>query len=281
MKKTLVLICISLMLFGLWGCSAAPAEKDQTTDNEMTNTGNSSTGLQHGEKDEKGRVYVDTSIVDIDNTTDAIVFMHLFELYYGGFDWREEDYYFVTDENEYGLKDTSYGIYIRVRPSEYDSTYTEKVLEYDFQYNYIGHYVESYENGKTVYMFNEYDGNTTEHKWDDNGNHFYTETSNGVVTLMRNSHTAGDDSYYDYYKDGNKEITLTYDASGSGLVGYKYVDLRDGSVYDWVLDGNGREPENILSVTITENGWSNTYTGRNEIPWGAAIVYPPRTGSYE
>ena len=74
MKKTLVLICISLMLFGLWGCSAAPAEKDQTTDNEMTNTGNSSTGLQHGEKDEKGRVYVDTSIVDIDNTTDAIVY---------------------------------------------------------------------------------------------------------------------------------------------------------------------------------------------------------------
>jgi hypothetical protein len=66
------------------------------------------------------------------------------------------------------------------------------------------------------------------------------------------------------------------------LIGYKAISLKDGEVYDWVLDGNGLDSENFVSVTITKNGYSKTYVGKSEIPWGAAIFYPPKSiGSYE
>ncbi len=65
-----------------------------------------------------------------------------------------------------------------------------------------------------------------------------------------------------------------------------YNELREnvnGDTHEWVLDGNGYNPENFLSVTITQkDGSSQTYVGKDEIPWGAAIHYlPKRAGAYE
>ena len=277
MKKALVLICVSLMIFTLWGCSSAPAKKDDTADNEITNTDTPSTSLQHGEKDEKGRVYVDGSAINIENEEETgAVIWGWFEIYYGTLsNDYSKTYAFVTDENEYTLEQYSYGIDICIRPKDYDTTFSEKYLKYDHSGNYIGYDEQDWEDGRATRRFMKRENEIIEYKFPGDGVILYSETINGI-TVVKNTHKVDDKSYHDYYKNNNKEITLTYDASGTMLVKYKYVDFKNGGTYDWVLDGSGYGPEHCVSVTIG----SKTYTG-NEIPWGPIPCPPNRAGAYE
>ena len=108
-----------------------------------------------------------------------------------------------------------------------------------------------------------------------------TETKNGK-TVIKKYITIDDTTYVLYYKNDRKEHVFTYDESGTRLVGFKATDLKYNEVYDWVLDGNGLEPDNCVSVTVTKNGSSKTYVGKSQIPWGSPIYYPPKSiGSYE
>lgn len=213
-----------------------------------------STVLEHGEKDDEGHVYIDTDVVDITKMTDINEFFGLIELYYHQYT-PDEYYYFVTDEEEYTVSDDWQGFYVRIRPAEYDSTFTERFLSFDFDKNYIGHSVQSYENGQFTYIFREEENHTEEFRYPEDGVILHTETINGITTI-KNYHSVEGDirGYFDYYKDDEKEVTLTYDVSGTRLIRYTSVNYKDGCTYDWVLDGNGNEPDNFISVTITKNG---------------------------
>lgn len=256
--------------------TANPNDFTETPDveDEMSDGDKPSSNLEHGEKDDDGRVYVDTDVVDIDNATNLDTFLGLLEIYHGALE-SGKSYSFVTDENEYTFREETYGIDICIRPSEYDTTFSEKYLKYDHSGNYIGYDEQDWEDGRKTRRFMERENEIIEYKFPGDGVILYSETINGI-TVVKNTHKVDDKSYHDYYKNNNKEITLTYDASGTMLVKYKYVDFKNGGTYDWVLDGSGYGPEHCISVTIG----SKTYTG-NEIPWGSIPCPPNRAGAYE
>ena len=158
---------------------------------------------------------------------------------------------------------------------------TEEYFEYGEDKKQIGHAMQSYKDGKFSYILQSRGDFSEELEYLDNNVIVNTVTENGVTTI-RKYQSIGDKTYSQYYKDNEKEVTLTYDESGTRLIRYTSVNYKDGCTYDWVLDGNGNEPDNFISVTITKNGSSKTYTGRNEIPWGSPIDYPPKVaGLYE
>lgn len=252
---------------------------DDTTENETIDTTEPSVNLEHGEQDDEGRVYVDTDIVDIGDGKDIDTFFDLIEEHYGEYN-PNIDYKFVADDNEYRISKESYGYDIRIRPSKLENVYTEEYYEYGEDKTNIGHVVQSYKDGKFSYILQERGDHSEELEYLENNVIVNTVTDNGVTTTQKYQ-SIGDKAYTQYYKDNEKEVTLTYDASGTMLIRYKSVNFKDGCTYDWVLDGNGYDPSNCVSVTITKNGSSKTYTGK-DIPWGSPIDYPPKSaGLYE
>ena len=155
---------------------------------------------------------------------------------------------------------------------------SEHHFEYTESQKLIQHIETAYdESGNAKYRIWEKDSDSEKKEWLDDGVFVRTTTKNGTTTVVKQK----DSLPIYYYKNNWKEAFLTYNGSGM-LIGYKAISLKDGEVYDWVLDGNGLEPDNCVSVTITKNGYSKTYVGKSEIPWGAAIFYPPKSiGSYE
>ena len=240
-----------------------------------------STVLEHGEKDDEGRVYVDTDIVDIGDGKDISTFFDLIEEHYGEFN-SNNWYQFATDENVYTVGKNVFNCYVtHIEPSNANDTYETTEYKYTETREFIGETVVSYVDGECVKMFISENGNTEESVYQDN---IITKTNvvNGVKTIVT-TRTTNDEIYCDYYyKSDNKEVILTYDASGTMLIRYKSINFKDGCTYDWVLDGGGYGPDHCISVTITKNGSSKTYTGKDEIPWGSPIDYPPKVaGLYE
>ena len=88
MRKTILLICISLMTLGLWGCSVVPVqqepveESDITTEsiNEVNNSANQNN--QDGDELEDGDYYFDE--VAINSYNDAVTFLKKYNLYKEG-----------------------------------------------------------------------------------------------------------------------------------------------------------------------------------------------------
>ena len=230
--------------------------------------------IEHGFRDSEGRVYIDTDIFDIENRTDIDSFLELTDIFFGGYT-PSLHYEFFTDDNYYCLKaDFSNNYVILAEPLDTSGEYTAIKYEYGEDKDFIC--MTSYDHvGETCFRYFSTDknGDTVETLYPEDGVVVETKVVNGVKTVLQ-QHTGG---FYDYYyKSEWKEVFLTYDESGTRLIGYKAISLRDNEIYDWVLDGNGYEPENFVSVTITRNGSSKTYVGKDEIPWGAAIFYPSK-----
>lgn len=236
--------------------------------------------LEHGDKIYDNTVYIDINVTNIEGEKDISVFLNLIDEHFGKYD-PNITYHFVTDENEYIISKESYGYDVCARPAELGDAFTEEYYEYGEDKTQIGHVVQSYKAGKFSYILQARGDFSEELEYLDNNVIVNTVTENGVTTVHKYQ-SIGDKAYSQYYKDDEKEVTLTYDESGTGLIRYTSVNYKDGCTYDWVLDGNGYDTSNCISVTITKNGSSKTYIGRNEIPWGSPIDYPPKVaGAYE
>ena len=230
--------------------------------------------IEHGFRDSEGRVYIDTDIFDIENRTDLDSFLELTDIFFGGYS-SGLYYEFFTDDYYYSLNtDFSNNYVIRAEPLDTSGEYSSIKYEYGEDKEFIS--MTSYdcvgEDCFRLFSTNA-NGDTVEMLYPEDGVIVETKVVNGVKTVLQ-QHTGG---FYDYYyKSEWKEVFLTYDESGTKLIGYKAISLRDNEIYDWVLDGNGYEAENFVSVTITRNGSSVTYVGQSQIPWGAAIFYPSK-----
>ena len=235
--------------------------------------------LAHGVKIDDTTVYIDTSVVDIKCEQSIGDFFDLIDEY---FDVRDPDtsYTFVAGEDTFTVSkmQTVDGHKVIANVSNESGGRSEHHFEYTESQKLIQHIETAYdESGNAKYRIWEKDGNAEKKEWFDDGVFVRTTTKNGTTTVVKQK----DSLPFYYYKSNWQEAFFTYNGSGI-LIGYKAISLKDGEVYDWVLDGNGLEPENFVSVTITKNGYSKTYVGKNEIPWGAAIFYPPKSnGSYE
>ena len=264
-----------LVSSGYWEKSSAPPQPEEPI------------VLSHGVKIDDRSVYIDTGILNIEGEKDIAVFLGLFEEYFRGCD-SEYAYSFVTDIDEYVLRRNGEGSSLAIRPIDISGTFTEITYKYNLDNQQTGYREDFWKDGDCYKFIVEEDGRYFEREDYDDGSYMQKEIKNGV-TKVEKVHRADGGSYYDYfrkddtnYANNSREIFLTYDESGTRLIGYKAIHLLSGEVYDWVLDGNGLEAENFVSVTITANGTSTTYVGKEQIPWGAAIYYPPRIpGLYE
>ena len=236
--------------------------------------------LEHGDKIYDNTVYIDTNVTNIEGEKSIGVFLDLIGEHFGKYD-PSITYHFVTDETEYIIRKESYGYDVCIRPAELGDTYTEEYFEYGEDKTQIGYVVQSYKDGKFSYILQTRGDFSGELEYLDNNVIVNTVTENGVTTTHKYQ-SIGDKAYSQYYRDNEKEVTLTYDASGTMLIRYTSVNFKDGCTYDWVLDGGGYDPSNCISVTITQGSSSKTYTGKDEIPWGSPIDYPPKVaGLYE
>ena len=75
--------------------------------------------------------------------------------------------------------------------------------------------------------------------------------------------------------DYNTQIYTYASDDAIFLTRYQFTDHRDGTYEDWILDGCGKDTDNILSLTLTENGVTTYYT-HDEVPWGKGMAYPPK-----
>ena len=235
--------------------------------------------LEHGAKIDDTTVYIDTSVESIKKEQNISGFFDLIEKYFGVRD-PDTSYTFVAGEDSFTVSkmQTVDGHKVIANVSNESGGRSEHHFEYTESQKLIQHIETAYdESGNAKYRIWEKDGDAEKKEWLDDGVFVRTTTKNGTTTVVKQK----DSLPFYYYKSNWQEAFFTYNGSGI-LIGYKAISLKDGEVYDWVLDGNGLEPENFVSVTITKNGSSKTYVGKNEIPWGAAIFYPPRNlGSYE
>ena len=249
-------------------------ETDNNTDDTKTPV-----VLAHGVKIDDTTVYIDPSIESIEKEQNISGFFDLIEKYFGVRD-PDTSYTFVAAEDAFTVSkmQTVDGHKVIANVSNELGGRSEHHFEYTESQKLIQHIETAYdESGNAKYRIWEKDGDAEKQEWFDDGIFVRTTTKNGTTTVVKQK----DSLPFYYYKSNWQEAFFTYNGSGI-LIGYKAISLKDGEVYDWVLDGNGLEPENFVSVTITKNGYSKTYVGKNEIPWGAAIFYPPKSnGSYE
>ena len=263
-----------LVSSGYWEKSPAPPQQEEPI------------VLSHGVKIDNTSVYIDTNILNIEGEKDIQFFLNLREEYFSGYD-PEYAHSFVTDVNEYVLRTNSEGNSIEIRPVDISGTFVSVTYEYNWDNVQTGYREDYYKDGDYYKYIVEKDGRYYEREDYDNG-YMQKEIKNGVTTVHK-KHIAEGNHYSDYfrkddtnYANNSREIFLTYDESGTRLIGYKAIHILSGEVYEWVLDGNGVDVDNFVSVTITANGTSRTYVGRDQIPWGAAIYYPPKIlGMYE
>ena len=232
--------------------------------------------LEHGVKIDDTTVYIDTDIVDIEVEQNVTEFIDLVTKYFG--DYNDDTWYhFVTDDTKYTVGIDLYNRYV-VQDGPCVDTPDYIINRYNYNQNKV--LVEKeilvIADGERVRTYSEKDGNTYEQKVDNNGDVVHTNVVNGITTMTK-YRQYGEHIYpYYHFVSGTKEFFLTYDADGKNLIAYKALDLKNNEVYDWVLDGVGLGPDHYVSVVITKNGSSKTYVGQNEIPWGAAIYYPPK-----
>lgn len=243
---------------------------DYASEGETT----SETLMEHGYRDSEGRVYIDTDIFDIENRTDLDSFLELTDIFFGGY--TPALYYeFFTDDNCYCILTNFSGNYvITAEPLDTSGEYSAFKYEYGEDKEFISMTSYDYVGEDCFRLFStKENGDTVEMLYPEEGVIVETKVVNGVKTVLQ-QHTGG---FYDYYyKSEWKEVFLTYDESGTKLIGYKAISIPYNETYDWVLDGNGYEAENFVSVTITKNGSSVTYVGQSQIPWGTAIFYPSK-----
>ena len=235
---------------------------------------------EHGVEISDGVVYIDVNRVNIDERRDIQVFLDLIDQYFGEC-VPDTVYGFLTGTRSYRINMNSSGYSLTIWPETDSLSYTAEYYDFDLDKNQYEYSTTVYKDGKIVLTTSERADYYHKYESPGDGSYTITETKNGITTITTRINIDGE-SYPLYFKNGRKELILTYAAGSTKLIGYKATDLLYNEVYDWVLDGEGFEPENFLSVTITRNGSSVTYVGRDEIPWGAAIYYPPhRAGLFE
>ncbi len=233
--------------------------------------------LTHGEKIDDTTVYIDTAITDIKSDQSLDLFFDLISKHFGEYN-SDNDYTFVTEAGRITLfkRDYGYNVY---ESSSYAASLA--YIEHDFEYaedkTLIQHLTYASDGKGNKYRLWEKDEDMQKTEWLNDGTTVQTQVKYGRTTINKQK----DSKCIYYYKSDFIESFLTYNENGV-LVGYKAISLQDGEEYDWVLDGNGYDASNYVSVTITKNGSSKTYVGKNQIPWGAAIFYPPKVaGSYQ
>ena len=80
--------------------------------------------------------------------------------------------------------------------------------------------------------------------------------------------------YFTYMKSDSNEHFVEYLEKDSAIISkYTVNDFRSGEKLVWTFDGAGNSSANIVSLVRTVNGVTTTYS-HDEIPWGAAMIYP-------
>ena len=276
MKKLLLFVCVIALVHGLCGCGD---QTPQGTENNTEITDDSGNQTQSdpnnaGTDEEKlnpadvkdgdilsnGSVYL--TAVAVDCAEDA---KQLLENYAG----EKTEIRFTTPEYT-GIVTRTADSYIVSKMSD---AFVEDVIYMDI--GIINTYRCEYDNGKIVlehtasteadyYVDTYYNGNVERHEF---------IGLDGTVREVEEYDKGEGYSVLTYVKYDGGEQWFTYADKANKVLATMRVAEDNGMDYTFTLDGAGHNPENVLSMTLTQNGTTTTYD-QGSIPW-YSVASPP------
>lgn len=263
MKKILLFVCVIALVLGLCGCGDQTPQGTETPNPDVSDADTTKTP-QHGDLiDGMTRYFDDVPTDSLDEV------MALVDRY--GFDddgtmrvWYEAKEYSGFIESSYGE------CYVYKRTTAWaesvmffaDGSARRNREEFDengvLVFSHVAspeadYYVDTYYNGNVErHEFIGLDGTVREVKEYDKGEDYH------VLTYVK-------------YKGG--EQWFTYADKANKVLATMRVVEDNGMDYTFTLDGAGHNPENVLSMTLTQNGTTVTY-GQGSIPW-YSVASPP------
>ena len=186
-----------------------------------------------------------------------------------------ETLYFTTSEYTGSIKSDHDGVIVRKKT---ENT-TEVVMMFDN--GMVNTDTKKYEDGQLVYMLSSgtevdfyeefyYDGNIT------TGNIRDKETDKIIETSVYETVTDGNGSYRLMImceRSGYKQ-EFTYADKANKILASMTVTESNGVVYTYTMDGAGNTSDNIVTMVLTVNGKTTTYTKGN-FPFEKGYVTPP------
>ena len=186
-----------------------------------------------------------------------------------------ETLYFTTTEYTGSIGSEHDGVIV-IKKTE---NTTEVVMMFDN--GMVNTDTKKYEDGQLVYMLSSgtevdfyeefyYDGNIT------TGNIRDKETDKIIETSIYETVTDGNGSYRLMImceRSGYKQ-EFTYADKANKILASMTVTESNGVTYTYVMDGNGNGVDNVVTMTLTINGSTKTYTKGN-FPFANGYVSPP------
>jgi hypothetical protein len=210
---------------------------------------------------EDGSVYFDDVVVDgaddIKNILDN----------YGG---DKNDVMFTTPEYT-GIVQRTDDSYMISKTSD---KFTEDVIYMDI--GIVNTNRCEYDNGVLVFQHTDsteadyyvdihYKDNTQKHEIIDD---------NGSIREVKEYETGSNYNVLTYVKYNGGEQWFEYTDKENKVLSFMKVVEDGGMSYTFTFDGGGNTEANVVSMTLTRNGSTTTYS-KNDIPWQIGFVTPP------